>query len=546
MIGVNLELNFPLAWRKTKRDYHHYMNSFVSTPYIVKILDSKSEAWFSDLQKELKEESYKPRGQRIIEVPKSNFHLRPASGLYIEDHLVYSALLLNIYDDIKEEIEWSAYDRRFSHILFEDKSDSNRWEKFERDPWQEMQEGKIALAKSHEYVLQTDISGFYENIEIQRTCSKLREFSEKSDITYALKDILETWAEPRKRGIPQGYGASDVIAESYLDSIDRRLYSEGITHIRYNDDFFVFTDDYDRAIQAQNLLERLMRERGLNMKSGKTGIITADEALEKFKEPESVFEEIRSRKQSTSTKAGMVESASRHFERYGGGYLPGTPSSDFAENGSSSDEEIDESKAEYSVEVLEEFYEEHIMEQDFHEIDGHLFRYLINRLGNVESEIAVEYCKEYIIDGRPDVRRILYVYFQDLPSIQAIADDLSDAILNKQYRYNYHEFVTIRWIYENELASKNTLNTARYIINKGDTILESRDYSVALLSEHGSHADLELIEAEYSPELRPVSKAVFAYALRNLEPTRRGKFYERIDSSNRIVEYGIERGPAEV
>src|SRR6056297_2571607 len=96
------ELNLDLAWRKTKRDFGHYMNSFVNTPYVIDILDRRQDHWLANLRERLADENdgvetedsqYEPRPTRIIDVPKSQYHLRPASVLYIEDAVVYSALM---------------------------------------------------------------------------------------------------------------------------------------------------------------------------------------------------------------------------------------------------------------------------------------------------------------------------------------------------------------------------------------------------------------------------------------------------------------------
>lgn len=538
---IERSLDLELGWRKTKRDYNHYMNSFVSTPYIPDILDANREDWLEKLGMMLNNGEYEPNTQRIVEVPKTGFHLRPASAIYVEDHVLYSSLLLEVYDDIRSAINWSANSKRFSHILLEDKSSSNEWQAFEREPWKAMQDAKIEKAEEHEYVLITDIAGFYENIEIPTAVSTINQMGADDEIVYSLKDLLQIWAEPRNRGVPQGFGSSDILAEAYLNSIDRRLTDEGITHVRYTDDFIIFTNTFDDAIWAQNLLERLLRERGLNMKSGKTNIQDSDTALNWFREPERSFEDIRGRLESvTDGRDVPVASMSPTAESYGNGREGSRRQTDEEEE--MDDDSID---ASYSTEVLEESFDEYVEDVDFSDLNPHLFRFIINRLGNVDSNIAVDYCFQYIIDGRPDVRRILYDYFQDLSSNLEIANRMADVIAENDLKYPYHEFVIIRWYFDNEFQSPEILQAARTILRNRNHILEARDYSVALLARYGEFSDLELIESQYSPELRTMSKAVFAYALRHLEPMRRGSFYERMDSSHHIVDYSIEAGKAD-
>lgn len=542
---IDASLDLELAWRKTKRDYNHIMNSFVSTPYLSDILDAKQEEWLEDLATRLNDGEYDPLGLRIVEVPKIGFHLRPASALYIEDHVIYSSLLLEIYDDIRSAISWSANTQRYSHVLLEDKSSSNRWQAFERDPWKAMQDVKIELAEEHDYVLITDIAGYYENIEVPTAISTIRQMGGDDEIVFALKDLLEIWAGPRNRGIPQGYGPSDILAEAYLNSIDRRLSDEQITHVRYNDDFVLFTDTFDGAIEAQNMLERLLRERGLNMKSGKTNIHDAETALSWFQEPERSFDDIRSRLEAARRGGGAGAYAHHGSASPSSGDSYGDGEDGLRRPSEEGTEEESADEPRYDSEVLEEAFEQYIQDVPFDDVDTQIFRFIINRLGNVDSSIAVEYCFRYIVDGRPDVRRVLYNYFKDLSEEHEIANRLAGEIINDRLRYPYHEFVITRWFYDRDLHSQTILQAARSILDERDSVLESRDYAVALLSDYGEPADHELIESEYTSELRPMSKAVFAYALRHLEPMRRGGFFERIDSSHHLVEYAIERGRAE-
>ncbi|WP_436935456.1 reverse transcriptase domain-containing protein [Halovenus marina] len=548
---IDRNLNLSLAWRKTKRDLRHYMNAFADTPYLIDILNSQEDEWLDDLEQRLSEEDesanygnssegeFEPTTPRVIDVPKSNYHLRPAHILYVEDMVVYSALMLELYDEIRDAICWSAANRRFSHILYEDKGENNRWQDFERDYWKEMQECKIILADEYNYVIETDVSGFYENIDIERATSVIRQMTGKKTVAMKLWGLLAMWAEPRKRGVPQGYGPSDIIAEAYLDSIDRRLKNHEVDHVRFNDDYFVFLNSRDRAIETQNLLERLFRSKGLNMKSGKTEIREAQEAKEDFEEPESVFNELRDSNGDNNNNGEEARTPQVTATPYG----VVTVSSETDEDSSSDEEGQSESETDDGVseEMLEEAYNQYIESVDFDELEHHLFRYIINRLGDMDNTIAVDYCMDYIREGRADVRRIIYNYFDDLSSASEIADNLAQDISEGQIRYSYHEFTLIRWFFESNFNSPDILHAARLVLSaEKDSLLEARDYAMAILGEFGDYSDWEQIEMTYDEELRPTSKAVMTYALRNFEPNHRSKLYQRIDTSNQITELSIE------
>jgi hypothetical protein len=537
------ELNLDLAWRKTKRDFGHYMNSFVNTPYVIDILDRRQDQWLANLRERLADKNdgveaedsqYEPRPTRIIDVPKSQYHLRPASVLYIEDAVVYSALMLMLYDDIRESISWSAGSRRFSHILYEDKTEDNRWQTFERDHWQDMEDEKIRLAQEYDYVLETDVSGFYENIDIERAISVIREMTSQTAVAMELWELLDIWAEPRKRGVPQGYGPSDIIAETYLDSIDRRLENHNLDHLRFNDDFFVFCETRDEAIHTQNLLEKWFRAMGLNMKAGKTEIRDGDTAQADYEEPQSVFRELREQIEESGEEeqSAPPQAASP----YGSGSTPPAAAPYVGEEGDDGDEGEPDL---INEEALEQAYQEHIENVPFDDLPRHLFRYIINHLGNVDNHIAVEYCREYIRQGRPDVRRIIYKYFDNLSENSTIADELAQDITDNRLRYAYHEFVLMRWFFERDFGSPEICHAARKTLDR-DGLLEARDYAIAILGEFGDYSDWENIEMRYTQEIRPTSRAVMAYALRNFEPRHRDSFYGRIDDSHYITHMAIE------
>jgi hypothetical protein len=534
------------------------MNSFISSPYVVDILEHKKEDWLSDLRETLECGEYDPRSPRIIDVPKGDYHLRPASVLHPEDLVVYSALILEVFDELRSSIEWSAGECRYSHILREDIEDSNQWDEFEKPHWTAMQERKIDLAEESDHVLKTDVSGFYENIDIERVTSIFKQFTERQDVGNELRHLLRPWADPRKRGVPQGYGPSDILAEIYLDGVDRRLKNNGFDHVRYNDDFVVFCNSRDAAIEAQNLLEREFRIRGLNMKSGKTEMMTAIDALQAFAEPESTFEEIKQDIGEDESEGGedseeighsLTEMAAEHARAVGGSALPYGGGKQTMRDGGQPPEEIDseangseDGLSEEQREHLREAYSRHIEDKEFNQLDTHLFRYIINRLGKAEDPIAVDYCIEYIKDGHADVRRILYNYFKRLPNAEEVAEQLALAVANQELRYSYHNFVVLRWLYEQGYTSTEIIHCARQVVDRRDDLIESREYAMAILSELGDYSDWERIEVLYGEAERELTKAVIAYSLRRYELGRRKDFYDHIGGNHKLVDISIEVG----
>ena len=90
--------------------------------------------------------------------------------------------------------------------------------------------------------------------------------------------LLNRWAVPCGKGIPQGYSSSDILAKIYLDPVDRGMVNAGFKHLRYVDDIRVFCRTSLEAKQALLKLNDLVRRRGLNLQSAKTRIIKASDA----------------------------------------------------------------------------------------------------------------------------------------------------------------------------------------------------------------------------------------------------------------------------
>lgn len=559
------ELDLSLAWRKAKRDYSHYMNSFTSSPFISECIDHNEDEWLSHIRQQLIDDDFVPRTPRMIDVPKNGYYLRPASILHPEDLVVYSSFILEVYDEIRSSIKWSAGECRFSHILREDPSSSNQWGEFEKQHWTAMQDEKIDQAENAEYVLETDVSGFYENIDVERAVSIFKQMAESQNIGNELRHLLRPWAEPRKRGVPQGYGPSDILAEIYLDGVDRRLVNSGFQHVRYNDDFTVFCESRDEAIEAQNLLERIFRARGLNMKSGKTSIIPSTDALESYAEPESIFEQLKeadvgdeneeipfenlmgdlqggSDRSSREAAAEYARSMDSDSVPYGesGGPDQEHPVSDGGQEGNT--DPFASSLSDNSQQHLETAYSNYIEGVEFEDLDIHLFRYIINRLGRVESEIAVGYCIDYIQDGHSDVRRVLHNYFSKLSNSDEIGSELATAIVEQDIRYEYHIFVVLRWLYNEDIVSSEVTHAARRSLERSCGSIGIREYAIAILSANGDYSDWEHIESLYREVGSETTQAVIAYALRRFEKGRRAIFYNRIENECELVDLAIDKG----
>jgi Reverse transcriptase (RNA-dependent DNA polymerase) len=186
------------------------------------------------------------------------------------------------YQAIARALRWSrgnpdiAYQLAVAH-------DKPEWVSRGFVVWKQFREKSLAyIERGTEFALFADISAFYENVDLPRLASDLRRLGINHEIVSLISSCLNRWAEPRGKGIPQGYSAADILAKLYLEPVDQTLRNEGFRHLRYVDDIRIFCRDEVEAKRALLRLSELLRLRGLNLQSAKTHVLRADKAVFKI------------------------------------------------------------------------------------------------------------------------------------------------------------------------------------------------------------------------------------------------------------------------
>jgi hypothetical protein len=129
-------LNLDLAFKRVKKDIQE--QCFISHPYEIELIESDFDVWINTLREKLREKLKRKLNfdkSVIIDIPKKGWHLRPGNILTLEDHVIYSAILLDGIEQIKKHTSWSAKKKRFSFILLEDQS-KNEWFEFRLGCWE--------------------------------------------------------------------------------------------------------------------------------------------------------------------------------------------------------------------------------------------------------------------------------------------------------------------------------------------------------------------------------------------------------------------------
>jgi len=519
-MSLQENLDILLGWKKTRYEFRRD-KCFIDYPHIIDFIESGLDEWVEEIKEELGDH-YHFSVPEIINVPKSGWSVRPGSVLKIKDRVIYSALVLDLYEDIRDEISWSFYNCRFMHPLKKYKDKKGWFKGYRTDHWNEFR--KISLGKlgeRHDYVVFTDISGFYENIDIKRLASDLNKISNKTETIRLLKNCLHTFSGTRDRGLPQGCSPSDILAEFYLNSMDRRLKNRDIVHLRWSDDFRLFCKTKEQAIKHLKKFIELCRDRSLNLNTGKTEIAKQEKAKSRIKGASEEIEEIEEEiKEDTSEIS------------YGNPYSAPSEIRFLREN------RPDDFDSEYLKDKLEKRFQRNFL--DGEEFDRSLFNFIIGRLGVLGSTIAIGYCVD-LFTKRPQLTSEILRYMSELDE-ETVKHTMETVFDKRRMIYKYQRYLLVKFLFENRIYSEKLLDEIRYFLNSSNLIGPTENYCIAYLGKFGSYSDLEDIQRKYREANNVIKKAVVVYNLRRMEKGRRNSFYGRLDDRNHLIGKAIEKG----
>jgi hypothetical protein len=130
-----------------------------------------------------------------------------------------------------------------SYRLAPSANSSNAWA-FRKDGWKAFAAGGINILDQGDlpFMCRTDITKFYPSVRTDRLRELLLKRGCNAAAVRRVIGILESWQTDALSGLPIGPEASAVLANFFLDSVDRSIISAGADHKRYSDDILIFTE----------------------------------------------------------------------------------------------------------------------------------------------------------------------------------------------------------------------------------------------------------------------------------------------------------------
>lgn len=140
--------------------------------------------------------------------------------------------------------------------------------------------------QGYRWVFDADIEAFFYRIPHAPLLAQLARVAPDQN----LRPLIDLWLgcdvldqgriQASTIGIAQGSPLSPMLANLYLDHLDEALLGENLAVIRYADDFVVLTKCRERAEDALELTEEILRKLHLKLNPLKTRIVSLDEGFQ--------------------------------------------------------------------------------------------------------------------------------------------------------------------------------------------------------------------------------------------------------------------------
>ena len=453
-----------------------------------------------------------------LSVPKAEWHVRPAIILTLEDHVVYNYLALLARAQVAPKLSWSERNGiRFSnHIDLRGK----KWFRSTFAGWKAFDRSSFRRSKEKSHVLVTDIAGYYENIDIDRLVRDLRAIGVEAAVTKLLSSCFNKWAGRRGKGIPQGYSASDLFAEFYLNTVDLAMDADDLDHMRYLDDLRIFAESKPAAIRALHRLSVLVREQGLNLQTAKTEILHGDQAVERFSTVDRMLSAVS--KRIGSELEELLDADPYVTPQALRAYIRSDPS--------------DPAPA-----VVEAAWQEFETDR-FGPFNKSVFHYLVSRLSELESRAAVPFVLQQLEERPEETAYCLHYLGKQITRVEPKEVDQVAAVLTDSGNvYDYQRYLVLRWFLENQVENDRVRRFCRRLLSEPTApslLLAHAAVYLGKFSE-GLH-DYERLEAALYVDAASVTRGAYVYALRSAPRELRNRVVGRVAGESQYLDWAIE------
>ncbi|MGB7460884.1 MAG: group II intron reverse transcriptase/maturase [Carnobacterium jeotgali] len=192
-------------------------------------LEGHMKRYYPHLIRKLKDGSYQPQPVRRVSIPKSDGTKRLLGIPSVLDRVVQQAILQVIDPIIDPQLSDNSYGFRKG-----------------RNAHQAIQKAEQYYKEGYRVVVDCDLKSYFDTIHHQKLRANLEWFIQDKIVLKLIWKFLKSGILDKDSyietdtGAPQGGPLSPLLANVYLNQLDRELERRGHAFIRYADDFVIY------------------------------------------------------------------------------------------------------------------------------------------------------------------------------------------------------------------------------------------------------------------------------------------------------------------
>ena len=260
---VYAERTLGLAWQRVRRNH----GAAGVDRQSIEAFGARADRYLAELARDLREGTYRPQSVRRVMIPKPGRpEQRPLGIPTVKDRVVQTALKL-----VLEPI-WE--------VSFAEQSYGFRPKRGCKDALRRVVE---LLDGGATWVVEVDLKSYFDRIphswllrEVEKRVADGRVLELlRAYLSQRVMEGLQQWQPDA--GTPQGAVISPLLANIYLDPLDKAMKEQGHQMVRYADDMVVLCRSREEAEAALGMLRAWVLAHGLTLHPEKTRVVDASQ-----------------------------------------------------------------------------------------------------------------------------------------------------------------------------------------------------------------------------------------------------------------------------